>query len=352
MDDERPVLTQSRPSAWRRVMATLLRPAAIIAIASLLLLGWQWLETRARLAHLEQELATRLGASDTVAKGARVLALENQETLQALDTKLSTIETQLAEAQNQQLALQAMYQELSKTSDERVLAEIEHAVTIAAQQLQIAGNVEAALIALDGADPRLARAGGAQFLSLRKLINRDVERLKALPLADVPGIALKLENVISTIDELPLSFEQRSRMSINSRPDKAALPLSTSFWQRLGQEMWADMKQLVRIERIDQNEPQLLSPSQAFFLRENLKLRLIDARLSLLQRDGRNFHEDLRQAHDWLIRYFDGNSKPVIAAITVINSLMTADLNPDLPSLQDTLAKVRNFKLVRERSGR
>jgi uroporphyrin-3 C-methyltransferase len=60
-----------------------------------------------------------------------------------------------------------MYQELSSTRDERVLAEVEQAVVIAMQQLQFAGNVEAALLRLQGADARLARSAQPQFLPVR-----------------------------------------------------------------------------------------------------------------------------------------------------------------------------------------
>jgi len=347
MDAEIPALTQPQPRpAWRRALLALSRPAVLIAVVSLLLLGWQWLETRARLSDLQQELAKRLAEQGAEAVAGRTLAKQNQETLQTLTAKFGALEAKVAESQSQQLALEAMYQELSKSREERLLAEIEQSVTIAAQQLQLAGNVEAALIALASADARLARSGQAQFLPLRKLINRDIDRLKALPLADVPGIALKLEGVIAAIDGLPLAFEQRTRV-VGEGAAKAEKP--ASYWQGLGRELWSEMKLLIRIERIDQAEPALLSPSQLFFLRENLKLRLVNARLSLLQHDGRSFREDLHQARDWLERYFDRRAKPVQTAAATLNSLAAADLSVELPTLNETLASLRNFKVVRER---
>lgn len=351
MDAEIPALVQPEPQpqprpAWRRALLALSRPAVLIAVISLLLLGWQWLETRVRLSELQQELAKRLAEQGAEAKEWHTLAKQNQETLQSLTAKFGALDAKLAEAQSQQLALEAMYQELSKSRDERLLAEIEQAVAIAAQQLQLAGNVEAALIALQSADARLARAGQAQFLPLRKLINRDIDRLKALPLADVPGIALKLEGVIAAVDGLPLAFEQRAR-AVGEGSVKAEKPVS--YWQGLGRELWSELKLLIRIERIDQAEPALLSPSQVFFLRENVKLRLVDARLSLLQRDGRSFREDLHQARDWFERYFDRRAKPVQMAVATLNSLAAADLNIELPTLNETLASLRNFKLARER---
>jgi len=368
MDIDQPALESSPPVApppptpptlrqrAQAALAALRRPSVLIAVLALLLLGWQWLETRARLEDLQQQLAKRLAESDTLAKEDRILAKQTQEVLQSLQGKVGGLDIKLAEAQGQQLALEAMYQELSRSRDERLLAEIEQSVSIATQQLQLAGNVEVALIALQSADARLSLAGQGQprFLPLRKLINRDIERLKALPLADVSGIALKLESVIAAVDKLPLAFEQRPRPVASAKvpaADKKENEISSlGFWQELGRDLWAEAKQLIRIERIDRSDPALLSPTHAFFLRENLKLRLVDARLALLQRDSKTYREDLRQARDWLERYFDTREKPVQSAVATLKGVSSIDLNLELPTLSETLAALRNMKLAREKN--
>ncbi len=333
--------TGSRP-VW-------LRPAVLIALAALALLGWQWLETRDRLAGMREELARRMAENDAVAKESRVVARQGQEALAALQAKVGMLETQLAETQGQQLALDAVYQDLSKSGDERLLAEVEQSVSIAAQQLRLAGNVEAALIALSGADARLARAARPQLLGLRKLVARDIDRLKALPSADVSGLAMKLEGIVTVVDTLPLAYERRPKVDA---PRPAGSPAEMSFWRSLVADIWSEVKQLVRIERIDSPghaDPALLSPSQSFFLRENLKLRLINARLALLSRDARGFRDDVRQSADWLERYFDGGAKPVQMATSTLKGLATVDVGVEAPGLNETLDALRNFKLVRDR---
>ncbi len=125
-----------------------------------------------------------------------------------------------------------------------------------------------------------------------------------------------------------------------------------SFWRTLALDIWSEARQLVRIERIDapgHADPALLSPSQSFFLRENLKLRLINARLALLSRDGRGFRDDVRQSADWLERYFDGGAKPVQAAVATLKGLSGVDVSVEAPGLNETLDALRNFKLVREK---
>lgn len=328
------------------MLAALRRPSVLLITLALLLLGWQWLETRGRLSDMQQELAKRLSASDTIASENRALSKQNQEMLQALMAKTGALEAKQAEAQGQQLALESMYQELSRSHDERLLAEIEQSVSIAAQQLQLAGNVEAALIALQGADTRLAALGHTQLLPLRKLINRDIDRLKALPLADVPGISLKIEGVISVVDILPLAFEQRARAEPVVKNKLEIAP--NSFLETLGRDLWDELKQLIRVDRIDQSDPALLAPNQVFFLRENLKLRLINARLALLQRDGKTYREELRQARIWLERYFDVREKPVANAVSTLKALSSADLSLELPTLGETLGSIRNFKLAKK----
>ncbi len=331
-------------SRRRRLGDVLRNPLVIIAAIALGLLAWQWMETRARFSSVQEELAKRLATSDATAQESRALAKQGQESLLALQAKVGALEASLAQTQSQQVALDAMYQELSRSRDERLLAEIEQSLAIAAQQLQLAGNVEAALIALHSADDRLARAAQPQLLPLRKLVTRDLDRLRALPVADISGIAVKLESLVAVIDTLPLAFEQRPRPAV-----AAVKKESGNVWQTFWQDFWTDVRQLVRVERVDRTDPTLVSPSQAFFLRENLKLRLVNARLALLSRDGRSFREDTRQAGEWLERYFDTRARPVQSAQTSLKGLAALDIARDLPSLDDTLNAVRNFKTARDK---
>jgi uroporphyrin-3 C-methyltransferase len=339
--------TEKTASSPRTVLASLRRPAPLIALAALALLTWQWIETRGRMGDMQQELARRLSEGDSVARESRVLSKQNQESLATLQAKIGALEAKLGESQSQQLALEAMYQELTRNRDERLLSEIEQALNAAAQQLQLAGNVEAALIALQGADARLASAGRMQFLPLRKVIARDIERLKLLPLADMPGIALKLESVIGAVDSLPLAFEAKPRAEA---PKALRPPLaSASFWQDLGGELWGELKGLIRVERLDLPDPALLSPTHAFFLRENLKLRLVNARLALLQRDSKSFRLDVKQAQTWIERYFDTRPRQTQSALATLKQLAGADVSVELPSLGESLIVLRNFKVARER---
>jgi uroporphyrin-3 C-methyltransferase len=349
-----------------RAPALLRQPAvwiAALALLAVLLLAWQVWQGSERLKTTRQELARRIADGDAQQREAQANARQNREALDALQAKVGALEARLAEMQGQQLALETMYQELSRVRDDRLVAEVEQAVNVAAQQLQLAGNVEAALIALSGAEARLAKNAQPQFLPLRKLIARDIERLKAMPGADVPGIALRLDAILNAVPNLPLAFEQRpaaaakpqpARKPSAARPPAAEAPAPDApTWQNmvaawLG-ELWGELRQLVRIERIDRPDPGLLAPREIFFLRENLRLRLLSARLALLARDGRSFQGDLQQADTWLERYFDTRAPAVEEARQSLRSLARLDVMRAPVDLNETLSALRNFKLARDR---
>ncbi len=248
--------------------------ALLIALAALVAAGWQWYASRGELRAMKQELAKRLAESDTQSKESRIVTEQVREAVGDAQVKLGVLEARIAESQNQQIALEALYQELSRNRDEWAYAEIEQAINIAAQQLQLAGNDKAALIALQTADARLQRMDRPQLLALRRAINRDIDRLKALPFVDTLAISTRLDNMIAGVDTFPLAMEMRPQ------PDAAApVAADGNAWTRFWREAWSDLKQLVRVQQMDKPEMPLLTPSQAFFLRENLKLRLIGARL-------------------------------------------------------------------------
>ena len=271
------------------------------------------------------------------------------------------------EAQSQQLALEQLYQDLSKNRDDWTLAEIEQVLSTASQQLQLAGNVEGALIALQNADRNLSRSDKPQFIAIRRAIARDSEMLKGLPSLDTTGIALRLDSAIAQIDALPLLADEkavveptppkRAVRSSQKKPDaaKAApaagngaatdwLAVVDAKWQSFSSEMWDELKQLIRIRDVAHPDALLLSPTQAYYARENLKLRLLNARLALLSRNESAFRSDMIAAQDTIAKYFDTRAKQTQTMQALLKQVQNSKLSIQMPTLADSLNAVRNYK--------
>lgn len=351
---QQPAAAQSSAEAGAAARSTLRFPnlALLIALAALALFVWQWFDGRSQATSLQQELARKFADADTRSKENRIIAEQAREAAAEGQVKIGVLENRLAESQNQQIALEALYQELSRNRDEWAYAEIEQSLLIASQQLQLAGNVRAALIALQAADSRLQRMERPQLTSLRKAINRDIERLKALPYVDTVGISVRIDNIITAVDTLPLAMEVRLQAGQGAEVI-AETGSGGGVWTRFWREAWSEFRQMVRIQRMEKPDVPLLEPSQVFFLRENLKLRLIGARLSLLTRDQASYKIDLKAARDWFDKYYDTRDKSVVAAVATLRTLHDSEINIELPDISTTLDALRNYRAaVRERPGR
>ena len=343
-------MSEADPGETTRDAARTPRALVLALIAMTLAAGLavvSWFDARQNIASTREEVARRLRGSEDDAREARSVSRLAQEAMREANVQIAQIEGRLAESQSQQLALEALYQDLSRNRDEWQLAEIEQVLAIASQQLQLAGNVRAALLALQLADARLARVDRPQFAPVRRALARDIERLKAVPAVDFAAMTSRLDSLIAGIDGLPLAFDER--LDKGAAPKDAAAA-ERGFFARLGAEVWGEISQLVVVRKMGAAEPPLLPPSQAYFVRENLRLRLLNARADLLARDEAGYREDLRAAQAWVQRYCDPGSRRTADALGQMKQLAGVSISFEMPTISDSLEAVRGYKSRRERS--
>lgn len=319
--------------------------ALILVFLVLVALSWHWLNTRHRFTQLEQVLTMRLEQYNlNNQQSLTVSKLADERSIEA-SARIALLEQKLAESRNQQEALQILYYELANTREERLIAEVEQLMTIANQQLQLAGNIKPALLALQTADSRLQQIEAPQIIQLRKALSQDIQRLQKLPLVDVVGMSAKLENLAESVNELPLVSDRHPQPESIQAPD-----WETSSWQKLAYEVWQDIKQIIRLERIDRPEPPLLAPDQNYFLRENIKLRLLSARIALLQHDEITYRADLRAVEKWLLDHFDMRESSSKLMLSTIRQLSADNIVIEVPDINESLTMVNKYKLTLERS--
>lgn len=347
------------------------QPVYLMLGAVTVLLGVHWWTSQTQISSLREELALRLQRAEANSSETKLLAKTVYDGSKEIQGKVAVLEGKQSEAQSQQLALEQLYQDLSKNRDEWALAEIEQVLATASQQLQLAGNVQGAIIALQNADGRLAKSEKPQFISIRRAIAKDVEKLKSLPALDLTGVALRLDSVIAQVDHIPLwSDEKVVATGLAPKAPLRVLPKSPSLnsksgtkqgsedvpeiawsmriqdaWQSFFSEMLIEVKQLMRVRNVETPDALLLTPSQGYFARENLKLRLLNARLALLSRNEDAFRSDMIAAQDALTKYFDTRAKQAQTVQALLRQVQASNLSIEMPTLSDSLNAVRNYKV-------
>ena len=351
-----PVSTQLPPAdAWLvpRKWALLV---AVLAAAGLLASGLLW----QKLGNIQEELARRSIDSGAQAIEARTLARQAQEGARELSARLAIQETRISEVSLQRTQLEELMQSLSRSRDENLVVDVESSLRLAQQQAQLTGSAEPLLAALRSADQRLSRAAQPRLNPLQRAIAKDMDRIKAATLTDVPVLLLKLDELVRMADDLPVANAMvaagqraapapaapasapRSAASASSAGQSSVLvfdKLALAAWsQRTLANLREEARKLLRVSRIDQPEAALLSPEQSFFLRENLKLRLLNARLGLLSRQTDSVRADLGSASAWLGKYFDASSRKTQAAAQLLAQVQGQLKTSELPRLDETMA--------------
>ncbi len=340
--------------------------AAVFGTLSVAAFVSAW-HTQQRVHSLEQELVKRQQTSQDDATEAKLLAKQALDSVREANGKLGVLDERVAESQLERSQVEDLIQSLSRSRDENVLADVEASIRVAMQQAALTGSTEPIATVLKQSDERLARYNNPHLERVRRAVARDLDRVRTASVVDVPSLTIRLDEAVRLVDELPLvSTPERSsaagraaaasaaaRAGSSAAAAKAASGASaaqaadrTPAWVASLQHAWegfsvpffGELRQAVRVTSIEHPEAMLVTPDQSFFLRENVKLRLLNARLSILSRQFDLAQADLEQAQTALDRYFDRSSRRVGAMSDLLRQVSAQAKQVSFPRPDDTLA--------------
>ena len=335
---------------------------AFVAGVAVLVSGLLW----QKLGNIQQELAKRSLSSDAQSIEARTLAKAAQDSTRELSVRLALQENRISEVSLQRTQLEELMQSLSRSRDENLVVDIEAALRLAQQQAQLTGSAVPLIAAMSSASQRLQRAAQPRLNPLQLALTNDLERVKSASLTDVPVLMIKIDELTRMADELPVangmivnsaarqiaaSTAAPTNASTNAsaaKPDGSSVLPAVLAWfdsQRIQaaarvavDAIRDEARKLLRVSRIEQPEAALLSPEQSFFLRENFKLRLLNARLGLLSRQTDAARADLLNVSVWLDKYFDQSARKTQAARQLLQQIQSQLKTSELPRLDETMA--------------
>jgi uroporphyrin-3 C-methyltransferase/uroporphyrinogen III methyltransferase/synthase len=359
----------TRPARWHAWVAWI---ALAIAVSTAL---WVW----PRLGGLESEATRRLQGADQRVTELEAALQYAQDQLRDTQNRTAVLEGRVLEAAGLQAQIEKLYRSLASDSTDMLLVEIESALALANQQLVLGTHPQVVLGALQEIDLRLGRQDDPSLTGVRRALLSDMDRLKAFPAADVGALALRLDSLLTTIDMFPLAASVRApaqRPASQRGPNGDASPARPGGGSRAADAparaaepaprandaasratdaaaaglsaLRDELQQLFRVRRIDTPDAVLVAPEQAYFLRQNLRLLLLNARLALLSRNETLFHNDLERAAHWLRAYYDGEHRGVAGANAQLRQMMGARIALEAPTLAESLAATRAARASRE----
>ncbi len=318
-----------------------------------------------KLTNMQQHLARQSADATNLSVEARSLAKNAQEVAREASARSSLNETRLSEVALQRSQLDELMQSLSRSRDENLVVDVESALRLAQQQAQLTGSVEPLLAAMKTADQRLVRAAQPRLNGVRRALASDTDKIKAAAVTDIPSLLVKLDEIGRLVEDLPVvnTVTAVVRVQKNEQAEKtddASKAISTKsatakhstdvkqasgweinlqeFWQKNWQAVRTELVKLVRVSRIENPDAVLLSPEQTYFLRENLKLKVLNARLGLLGRQIQSAKTDLLSVADDVRKYSDPTAKQAQLLLASLAQVQAQLSNATIPGLDSTLA--------------
>jgi uroporphyrin-3 C-methyltransferase len=326
------IVLPPEPNVWlQRAVVAL----AVLGAVGVLVLGLQW-------QNLQEQVGRQSADTGSQAIEAKAAAKQAEELSRETAAKLAITDAKLAEVVMQRSQLEELMHGLTRSRDDNLVLDIESAVRLGQQQAQLTGSVQPLLAALKSAEQRLAKVSNPRLAQLQRAVSRDIERIKTVAVIDTPGLLLKIDELVRAVDSLPLlnavgNAAPKAPPAAQASEPSWARAISMSWWERVLSDIWDDARSLVRVSRVDRPEASLLAPDQSYFVRENLKLRLLNARLGLIARQFDAAQTDLTQVVADLNKYFDTQSRQGVMTLNLARDVLAQSKQTELPRVDDTL---------------
>lgn len=337
------VPTDAKKSAWQGTLGKwIFAGVAALALIGALVSVW----TVFKLTGIQEILAKQTSDVSTQAVEARVSAKQAEELARDTAARLAVTDAKLSEVSLQRAQLEDLMQSLSRSRDENLVVDIESAIRLAQQQSQLTGSVQPLLAALQSSQMRLTKVAQPRLAPLLRAIVRDIEQIKATPVTDTPTLLIKIDELVRAVDNLALLNAVGATTANHATTKPVTTPetlswaraISMSWWEKMLNDLWRNAQGLVRISRIDRPEASLLAPEQSYFVRENLKLRLLNVRLAVLARHFESAQADMNQVTRDLNKYFDVASGQGPLTVALAREVLAQSKNTEIPRIDATLA--------------
>ena len=296
---------------------------------------------------IQQELKTKAEELKAIAQKVELTAEDKIAAAQANLTKAqaelakAVHEIELAKKRQKSLetSIEGLYARLGNTSADWAIAEADYLLKVANHRLQLEQDVTTALEALELADKRLKSLDDPALNEVRNIIAQEIISLQTLPQPDREGINMQLAELQNKVDQLPL--KGRTQPTHQDRTQVNEAPPKLEGWAAVPVAIVDTLKDMVVVNYNDKPVEPLLSTEQIDNLKENLKLKLEQARIVALRGDEKLYKENLELAKEWAQKYFNTEDVTTKKFLDTLAYLETKQVEMKVPDISGSLRSLR-----------
>lgn len=279
--------------------------------------------------------------------------------IQALQSQLNGFDRLLEEGSAQQKELLKAVEQLRAVKPDSNLQwglmEAEYLLVIAMHRLQLEHDVKTAIAAVETADKRLQGLSDPGLIPVRRQLTQDLNALKSVNLVDISGPALYLADLVARVESLPLEMQDVETRSPRTEATSTNTVDVPDNWDKALQLLkdipaliWRELKSLVVIKKSSGGKTAFILPEEEYFIYQNLKIELNNARLSVLLRDEKNLHASIDLIQQWLEAHFVMDHSAVSNLDESLEKMRSLKLQQAVPDISSSLETLKAYSRTRK----
>ncbi len=242
-------------------------------------------------------------------------------------------------------AIARLQRQLGKTRGDWLIADAEYLLSVANERLHLVGDVNTTREALEAADQRLRESGDAGVFKVREEIAREVSVLKSVIIPDIVGTYASIQTLQDRVDKLALLLPYTGKPLTASAPVKQSSDDSAEDKSLLDSAM-NQLGGIVTIRHTEHEVKAILTPEEAQFIREQLRVKLEMVKIALVQRNEALFQSSLADAKKWTEQNFTKN-EDVNNFIAELERLDNLKIRSQFPEISASLKMLKDIATLR-----
>lgn len=217
--------------------------------------------------------------------------------------------------------------------------------------LQLRQDKQAAISAFKMADKLLLERGATRFFPLRKQISQDIALLTQYPIPDTALLSEKISFLQSH-----LKFEKNSDKN-SDKNNKISTAKESNTEENLTKKtdnnslinrVKKTFKEAVVVRKFDQSLQTEIDAETQNNLFQLLSLKLETLRIMLLQRQDKNYHQQIKRIQELLNKYYPNSQ--FIRYKSTLTELNSVNLTPQVPDISKSLKLLDSIASVKSKN--
>ena len=244
-------------------------------------------------------------------------------------------------------SVQRIQRQLGKTRGDWLIADAEYLLSIANERLNLIGDINTTREALEAADQRLRESGDTGVLKVREQIAKDLATLRAIQSPDIVGIYAAIQSQETQVDKLTLILPYVGKpLEASSEKKHPEQQLDDPENTGLIDSALSHLEDIVTIKHTDQAVTEILTPEQADFIREQLRVKLELSKIALVERNEAIFQSGIVDAMQWIAQHFAKNAASA-AMTSELDRLVKMQIHTQFPDMAQSIKLLRDITKLR-----